>query len=254
MERLLAAEWERFTPTTAASGAHNVRASETLPLGVTSSFQHWEPYPISIQSATGAWLTDVDGRQLLDLSMGFGAMLVGHLNPVVVEHVTRALDRDRHPVRHPVAAGDRDERAVPRPVRRGHAALHQLRHRVADVRHPRGPRIHRPQGRGEDRGRLPRWVRRAPGLGQAGAGGHRPGRRPDRRRPLRRRGRHRPRGGLQQPADARERPRRARLRRRGDGHRAGDREPLDRRCPTRATSRGSVRCATSTASCCSSTR
>jgi glutamate-1-semialdehyde 2,1-aminomutase len=91
VELLLAAEWERFTAGTAASGAHNVRASRTLPLGVTSSFQHWEPYPISIQSARGAWLTDVDGRQLLDLSMGFGAMLVGHLNPVVVEHVERAL-------------------------------------------------------------------------------------------------------------------------------------------------------------------
>jgi len=91
IEQLLAGEWERFTATTGASGAHNERASRTLPLGVTSSFQHWEPYPISIQSAQGAWLTDVDGRRLLDLSMGFGAMLVGHLNPTVVEHVERAL-------------------------------------------------------------------------------------------------------------------------------------------------------------------
>ncbi len=90
-EELLAAEWDRFTSSTAASGEHNRRAQRTLPLGVTSSFQHWDPYPISIQSAKGAWLTDVDGRQLLDLSMGFGAMLVGHLNPVVVEHVERAL-------------------------------------------------------------------------------------------------------------------------------------------------------------------
>ncbi len=88
---LLAAEWERFTSATAGSGEHNARAAATLPLGVTSSFQHWDPYPISIQSAQGAWLTDVDGRRLLDLSMGFGAMLVGHLNPVVVEHVDRAL-------------------------------------------------------------------------------------------------------------------------------------------------------------------
>lgn len=91
VERLLAAEWERFTSWSAGSGAHNERASGTLPLGVTSSFQHWEPYPISIASARGAWLTDVDGNRLLDLSMGFGAMLVGHLNPHVVERVTEAL-------------------------------------------------------------------------------------------------------------------------------------------------------------------
>jgi glutamate-1-semialdehyde 2,1-aminomutase len=92
VERLLAAEWDKFTSWSAGSGTHNERAKNSLPLGVTSSFQHWDPYPISIQSAQGAWLTDVDGNRLLDLSMGFGAMLVGHLNPVVVEHVTRALN------------------------------------------------------------------------------------------------------------------------------------------------------------------
>ena len=91
VEALLAAEWERFTASTPKSGEHNVRASDVLPLGVTSSFQHWDPYPISIESARGAWLTDVDGHRLLDLSMGFGAMLVGHLNPHVVEKVTEAL-------------------------------------------------------------------------------------------------------------------------------------------------------------------
>ena len=91
VQALLASEWERFAANTPGSAAHNAQASTSLPLGVTSSFQHWDPYPISIVSARGAWLTDVDGRQLLDLSMGFGAMMVGHLNPVVVEHVERAL-------------------------------------------------------------------------------------------------------------------------------------------------------------------
>lgn len=91
VESLLAAEWERFAASTPASGEHNTRAARTLPLGVTSSFQHWDPYPVSVAAARGAWLTDVDGRRMLDLSMGFGAMLVGHLNPTVVEHVQRAL-------------------------------------------------------------------------------------------------------------------------------------------------------------------
>lgn len=91
VQSLLQAEWDRFTASTGASRDENARASKSLPLGVTSSFQHWDPYPISVASARGAWLTDVDGRRLLDLSMGFGAMLVGHLNPVVVEHVEHAL-------------------------------------------------------------------------------------------------------------------------------------------------------------------
>lgn len=93
VQKLLAEEWERFSSWSGASGAHNKRASESLPLGVTSSFQHWDPYPITIETARGAWLTDVGGVEMLDLSMGFGAMLVGHLNPTVVEEVTEALHK-----------------------------------------------------------------------------------------------------------------------------------------------------------------
>ena len=89
---LLALEWERFAKATPKSGEHNKEAAKVLPLGVTSSFQHWDPHPISVVSAKGAYVTDIDGRELLDLSMGFGAMLVGHLNPTVVEKVKHALD------------------------------------------------------------------------------------------------------------------------------------------------------------------
>ena len=92
VEQLLAQEWEKFSRHTTGSAEANARASKVLPLGVTSSFQHWDPYPISIVSARGAHLTDVDGRKLLDMSMGFGAMMVGHLNPTVVHHVRHALD------------------------------------------------------------------------------------------------------------------------------------------------------------------
>ncbi len=92
VQALLDSEWERFAATTGGSAAHHVRAAGSLPLGVPSSFQHWDPYPIAIESGKGAWLKDVDGRPLLDLSMGFGAMLVGHLNPSVVAAVTLALE------------------------------------------------------------------------------------------------------------------------------------------------------------------
>ncbi|CAB5240815.1 unannotated protein [freshwater metagenome] len=84
-------EWARFKDETSASERENKIAHEVIPLGVTSSFQYWDPYPISIASAKGAWMTDVDGRRLLDLSMGFGAMLAGHLNPVVIEEIEHSL-------------------------------------------------------------------------------------------------------------------------------------------------------------------
>jgi len=92
IDELLASEWKRFTSSTLASQIEYNAAKETLPLGVVSSFQHWDPYPIAIKSAKGAWMTDVDGRELLDLSMGFGAMLAGHLNPEVVAEAKASLE------------------------------------------------------------------------------------------------------------------------------------------------------------------
>jgi glutamate-1-semialdehyde 2,1-aminomutase len=88
---LLDQEWARFKENTSASEKESALALRTMPMGVPSSFQHWDPYPISIVSAQGAWMIDVDGRRLLDLSMGFGAMLAGHLNPVVVAEIEASL-------------------------------------------------------------------------------------------------------------------------------------------------------------------
>ena len=91
VDQLLASEWERFKESTYSSRLEFALALDSMPMGVPSSFQHWDPYPISIVSAKGAWMTDVDGRELLDLSMGFGAMLAGHLNPTVVAEAEFAL-------------------------------------------------------------------------------------------------------------------------------------------------------------------
>ena len=91
VEEILKQEWELFTKGTDKSAEESRRSFKALPLGVTSSFQHWDPYPISIASAKGAYMTDVDGRKLLDLSMGFGAMFAGHLNPTVIEEIQSSL-------------------------------------------------------------------------------------------------------------------------------------------------------------------
>jgi glutamate-1-semialdehyde 2,1-aminomutase len=88
----MAKEWELFTKFTKASGAESELAKQSSPMGVTSSFQYWDPYPIAIASAKGAYMTDVDGRKLLDLSMGFGAMLAGHLNTEVVSEIKKSLE------------------------------------------------------------------------------------------------------------------------------------------------------------------
>ena len=81
-----------FNKVNAGSGVEINKAKQTTPLGVQSSFQAFDPWPISITSAKGAWMTNSDGRKMLDLSMGFGAMLVGHLNDEVVAELHKALE------------------------------------------------------------------------------------------------------------------------------------------------------------------
>jgi glutamate-1-semialdehyde 2,1-aminomutase len=54
----MAKEWERYAKTTPGSADHAARSSKTLPLGVTSSFQYWDPYPMGVKSARGAYVTD----------------------------------------------------------------------------------------------------------------------------------------------------------------------------------------------------
>ena len=92
IQELLESERAKFAQKAPQSGIENARAASVTPLGVASSFQHWDPYPISIVSAKGAWMKDVDGREMLDLSMGFGALLVGHLNEEVINEAKATLE------------------------------------------------------------------------------------------------------------------------------------------------------------------
>jgi iturin family lipopeptide synthetase A len=48
-------------------------------------------YPLQIEKAWGARVTDVDGNEYIDLSMGFGVFLLGYNHPVVHEAITKRL-------------------------------------------------------------------------------------------------------------------------------------------------------------------
>ena len=49
--------------------------------------------PRFIRSATGAWLTDVDGHEYVDLICSWGPMLLGHAHPEVLDAVQAAVAR-----------------------------------------------------------------------------------------------------------------------------------------------------------------
>jgi len=85
-----AEELARYRRQSAGSYELYQRALRVLPLGVSSNFRTYEPYPIYIQRAQGSRMWDRDGREYLDYSMCFGAMMTGHAHPLMVEAVARA--------------------------------------------------------------------------------------------------------------------------------------------------------------------
>ena len=63
-----------------------------MPLGVASSMQFFEPNPVFVAKAQGAWMEDVDGNHYVDFLMGFGALLAGHCHPKLVATVQQQLE------------------------------------------------------------------------------------------------------------------------------------------------------------------
>src|SRR6187455_3559368 len=82
-KQIYAAERQRLLDRTPASAALFQRASRTMPLGVASSFQAGDPYPIYLTHGKGAEVWDVDGQEYVDFHNGFGSMAVGHAHPKV---------------------------------------------------------------------------------------------------------------------------------------------------------------------------
>lgn len=72
------------------------RATVVTPGGVNSpvrAFNSVGGTPRFIRSAQGAWLSDVDGNEYVDLICSWGPMLLGHAHPQVQEAVAEAVAR-----------------------------------------------------------------------------------------------------------------------------------------------------------------
>ncbi len=78
------------------SGELFARASRVTPGGVNSpvrAFGSVGGTPVFMASGSGPYLTDVDGRDYVDLVCSWGPMILGHAHPDVIEAVGRALAR-----------------------------------------------------------------------------------------------------------------------------------------------------------------
>ncbi|UOQ51045.1 glutamate-1-semialdehyde 2,1-aminomutase [Hymenobacter cellulosivorans] len=78
----------------ATSDALFTRAKDHIPGGVNSpvrAFRAVGGHPVFMQSAKGAWLTDVDGNRYMDFINSWGPMILGHAPDVVLNAVQDAI-------------------------------------------------------------------------------------------------------------------------------------------------------------------
>src|SRR5580765_4753506 len=86
-------ELVRYVLRTGASERAMARAERVLPLGVASSFQFYEPHPLVMRAAAGSHMTDLDGYEYVDFTMGYGSLFTGHGHPVLSRVVSDQVKR-----------------------------------------------------------------------------------------------------------------------------------------------------------------
>jgi len=65
------------------------RATKSMPMGVASTYQARDPYPIYFTHGKGSKVYSVDGQEISDFHNGFGCMVQGHAHPAIVEAIAK---------------------------------------------------------------------------------------------------------------------------------------------------------------------
>jgi len=88
-----ALDQERFTFESATKRSREIfKTSKVLtPFGVHSNYRYTDPYPLYLESGRGSRVRDVDGNEYIDFNMAFGALLVGHAHPALVETLVKRV-------------------------------------------------------------------------------------------------------------------------------------------------------------------
>ncbi|HZD79158.1 MAG TPA: aspartate aminotransferase family protein [Actinomycetota bacterium] len=96
VDHLIEEEEAKLEPKHRASIAYREVAESTVAGGVASSWQDSPPHAIYIDHGERNRLWDIDGNEYVDYHLGYGAMVVGHAHPKVVEAVERQVRRGTH--------------------------------------------------------------------------------------------------------------------------------------------------------------
>ena len=83
----------KFAAKTKKSYAAYIRAKSVIPSGVLSKARLLDPYPFYVKSGSGSRINDIDGNELIDCAMGYGAILLGHAHPAIADEIRKTVSR-----------------------------------------------------------------------------------------------------------------------------------------------------------------
>lgn len=83
---------ERYRAASPRSRAAFDQANAVMPGGVKGAY-YYEPYPLTVERGEGCFVTDLDGRKLVDFNNHHTAQILGHNHPAVVAAVQGQVSR-----------------------------------------------------------------------------------------------------------------------------------------------------------------
>ncbi|MFS0646930.1 aspartate aminotransferase family protein [Siminovitchia sp. 179-K 8D1 HS] len=82
----------RFMEKTPRSLELYKKALDVMPGGATANIKFFSPYPIAMEKGQDSYLYDIDGNEYIDYLLSYGALILGHGHPEVVEAVRLQLE------------------------------------------------------------------------------------------------------------------------------------------------------------------
>ncbi|MFO7696232.1 MAG: aminotransferase class III-fold pyridoxal phosphate-dependent enzyme, partial [Anaerolineae bacterium] len=76
------------------SAQSHIRSLDALVDGISHGARTYSPFPLRVQAAQGAWITDIDGHRLVDYWQGHYANILGHNPPEITERLIESLQAD----------------------------------------------------------------------------------------------------------------------------------------------------------------
>ena len=86
---------ERYAEKFRTSGQLSDRGYEIIPNGAHLS-RPLRPHPVYVEHAQGGRKWDVDGNEIVDFMMGYGALILGHSHPRINEALSKRLTQGTH--------------------------------------------------------------------------------------------------------------------------------------------------------------